>query len=73
MPNDLIFVASASFMAYYRSLALYNVQTNRWTLLEEGLYNRRGASLITLGQRVFFIGGEEAEVIEEFDYNTNTW
>jgi hypothetical protein len=38
-----------------------------------GLLFRRGSSLVTLGSRVFYIGGEEAEAVEEFDYVTNTW
>ena len=71
LPNDLILVAGSTFDPF--EIALYNVETNRWTVLEQGVYHGRGASLITLGQRVFFIGGEDAEIIEEFDYNTNTW
>ena len=73
MPNELILVAASTFEPY--GVALYNVETNRWTLLDNGLYHRRGASLITLGQRVFIIGGEYADIVqvEEFDYNTNTW
>ena len=71
LPNDLILVAGSTFDPF--EIALYNFETNRWTVLEQGVYHGRGASLITLGQRVFFLGGEDAEIIEEFDYNTNTW
>jgi hypothetical protein len=28
---------------------------------------------VILGTRVFLIGGEEAEAVEEFNYEDNTW
>ena len=71
LPNDLILVAGSTFDPFAN--ALYNVETNRWTALDGGLYDRRGASLITLGKRVFFIGGEDAATTDEYDYTTNTW
>ena len=71
LPNDLILVAASTFEPY--GVALYNVETNRWTSLESGLYHRRGGSLITLGERVFMVGGEYDDIVEEFDCNSNTW
>jgi hypothetical protein len=36
----LILVASASYTAHYKSAAVYNVETNKWTQLDDGAYNR---------------------------------
>ena len=60
-------------MASYKAMALYDVEANQWTRLEDGAFNRRGTQLVNLGGRIFLIGGEEAEAVEEFNFEANTW
>ena len=42
--------------------------------LGNGTFDRDASSLVTLGKRVFAIGGfRGTEVVEEFNYNEETW
>ncbi len=42
--------------------------------LGNGTYDRDASSLVTLGKRVFAIGGfRGTEVVEEFNYNDEIW
>ena len=71
LPNEDILVVGSSNNPYMASL--YNVKENTWTSLGNTTYKRTGTSLVTLGERVFVIGGTYGDVIEEFIVKDNTW
>jgi hypothetical protein len=58
-----------------RAAALYDVETNTWKSLKLIKYDRAGTTLITLGKRVFAIGGgnDPDVVVEEYNYEDDTW
>ena len=57
----------------YYSAALYNSRTNQWTQLEKTVPNRSGSRLVMLGQRIFAVGGDKSDLVEEFFLTNNTW
>ena len=78
LPNEDILVVGSYNSPYKASAALYNVKENTWTSLGNTTYERRGTSLLTLGERIFVIGGDGSvgrsdDVIEEFIVKDNTW
>ena len=54
---------------------MYDVETNTWKSLKLIKYDRAGTTLITLGKRVFAIGGgnDPDVVVEEYNYEDDTW
>jgi hypothetical protein len=58
-----------------REAATYDPETNRWESLGGTKYDRFGTSLVTLGERVFAIGGgfDPDVQVEEYNYNEDTW
>ena len=75
LPNEDILVVGSYNSPYQSSAALYNVKENTWTSLGNTTYKRAGASIVTLGERVFVTGGFDyfGDVIEEFIVKDNTW
>jgi hypothetical protein len=58
--------------------AIYNVESDTWRFVPSILFEHSmGTSLVTLGTRVFAIGGTYIEIgngiNEEFDYKTEMW
>ena len=72
LPTGDILIAGSRDAPYQSSIALFHVKSNTWKKLADSTISRKGTSLVTLGSRVFAIDGGE-NVVEEFDYNTNTW
>jgi hypothetical protein len=59
---------------------IFDPRTNVWSITGRTINARSGASLVTLGSRVFVIGGNSAPsptslsaTVEEYDINTGTW
>ena len=75
LPNEDILVVGSNNSPYQSSAALYNVKENTWTSLGNTTYERAGDSIVTLGERVFVIGGygSAGGVNEEFIVKDNTW
>ena len=75
LPNEDILIVGSYNTPYKASAALYNVKENTWISLGSTTYEREGASIVTLGERVFVTGGFDyfGDVIEEFIVKDNTW
>jgi hypothetical protein len=75
LPNGKVLVLGSSSSIYRREAALYDVDKNSWTSLGGTTYDRFGTSLITLGDRVFAIGGgfDPDVEVEEYNYKDDTW
>lgn len=73
LPNDDILIVGSEDSPYRSSAALYNIRSNAWKKLPDTSISRHGASLITLGTRVFAMDSDERNVIEEYHYNSFTW
>jgi len=61
--------------SHRRHAAVYDVGANTWTTLGGTKYDRYGTSLITIGKRVFAIGGgfDPDVQAEEYNYTNDTW
>ena len=62
------------------SADIFDPLTNAWTPTGSTQYSRAGASLVTLGNRVFAIGGNSnpspvslSATVEEYNVQTGTW
>lgn len=74
LPNEDILVLGSGNPDFYRSSAIFNARENTWKFLSNGTYDRDASSLVTLGKRVFAIGGfRGTEVVEEFNYEDEIW
>jgi hypothetical protein len=73
LPNQNVIVLGSNLAEFYSSSALYNVEENKWTSLENTNYNRLGTSLLRLGDRIFALGGDGTDVVEEFISADNIW
>ena len=71
--NDEILIVGSAMSPDYYSAALYNARTNQWTQLEKTVPNRSGSRLVMLGQRIFAVGGDKSDLVEEFFLTNNTW
>lgn len=62
-------------MSVRREAALYDIEANTWTSLGGTKFDRFGTSLITIGTRVFAIGGgfDPDVQVEEYNYDKDTW
>jgi len=73
LPNENVLIAG-SHNNYTRKSALFNLKSNKWTLLNQTINIDRSAStLVRLGERVFAIGGHNTTGIEEFHIKNLTW
>ena len=72
LPNDDVLVVGSENNDV-SSAAIFNVRSNAWRQLSDTSIERGGTSLVTLGSRVFAIDGHGGNVVEEFNYETQTW
>jgi hypothetical protein len=72
LSNQNVLVLGSANGTFYNSTALYNVEENKWTSLENTNNIRFATSLVSLSNRVFAIGGL-TDVVEEFNSEDNTW
>ena len=72
LPNEDVLVVGSE-NADVTSAAVFNVRSNTWKQLPHTSIERGGTSLVPLGSRVFAIDGHGGNVVEEFDYKTQTW
>lgn len=72
LPTEDILIVGSEFEDQ-SSAALFNVESGTWTTLGSTTHPRNGTSLVTLGKRVFAIDGHAGNIVEEFNYNTNSW
>jgi len=73
LPNDEILVLGSLIAPYEKSAAVYNVEDNVWTSVNDSSFNRDFTAMVVLGKRVFAIGGGPFADTEEFDYESGTW
>ena len=73
LPDQNVIVLGSIFDSYSNSSALYNVRDNKWTSFGESNYSRFGTTVVRLGDRVFAIGGLDADVVEEFIPASKSW
>ena len=75
LPTNKVLVVS-SFSSIY-AVALFDIDTNSWEVLQDSKYSRFGAVLVHLNERIFIIGrgypDTSTDVVEEFHYDTNSW
>ena len=69
--DDILIVGSEN--EDQSSAARFNIESGTWTSLGSTTNPRNGTSLVTLGKQVFAIDGHAGNVVEEFDYDTNSW
>ena len=73
LPNDEILVLGSWETAYEKSAAVYNVEDNEWTTVQDSSFHRSFTAFVVLGKRVFATGGGFFAGTEEFDYESRTW
>ena len=73
LPTEDILVVGSETDPFRSSAALYHVNSNTWTKLDDTNHPRDGTSLVTLGSRVFAVEGWSTYTVEEFNYKDNTW
>ena len=78
--RDLVLVLSTEPGANEKRADIFDILANTWTVTGSSLLPRAGSSLITLGQRVFVIGGSgngtaamPTSTVEEYDPFNGVW
>jgi len=74
--NEVLIVGSESFQSR-KSSVIFNFDSNEWSNVGSTNFDRYGSSLVTLGDRIFAIGGgfgsNPTRVIEEFHAENKSW
>ena len=74
LPNEEILVLGPSSAGESNSSFVYNVAENKWRQVGDSHFPRGESSLVSLGSRIFAIGGyTNPEAVEEFDLSSETW
>ena len=73
LPSEEILVVGPASSPYYKSAAIYNVEDNQWTMVQDSSFDRDGTALVVLRKRTFAVGGGGERGIEEFDYASKSW
>jgi len=75
LPTEKVLVVGSNTNIY--SVALFDINTNSWELLQNTKFNRCGAAFVNLNGKIFLIGGgalfTTIDVVEEFHYESNSW
>ena len=67
--RDQLFVSGGDF----KVCAQYDSTTDTWCLLNSPTLKHHLGALVTLEQKVYLIGGEREDCIEEYDIDSSTW
>ena len=55
-----------------KSAAIYNLEDDEWSNVDDSNFDRWATALVVLGKRIFAVGGGDSESIEEFIYESKS-
>ena len=73
LPSEEILVVGPASPPNNKYAAIYNVEDNQWTMVQDSSFDRDGTALAVLRKRTFAVGGGGDRGIEEFDYASKSW
>ena len=72
LPSEEILVVGSGFSSN-KSAAIYNLEDDEWSNVDDSNFDRWATALVVLGKRIFAVGGGDSESIEEFIYESKSW